>query len=138
MAGTGDRKKSDTKELRNYGIVMTVALAVIGALLLWRGKDHYLVLFAVAAAFLLAALAAPVALKPVYRAWMTLAGLMGWVMTRVILSAAFVVLLTPIGLLLRLCGKDILDVGFRTAGQDSYWKERDSKKSGQRDYEKQF
>jgi len=138
LAGTDNRKRSDTKELRNYGIVMAAALAVIGALLLWRGKEHYLVFFAVAAAFLLAGLAAPVTLKPVYRAWITLGSLMGWVMTRVILIAAFVVLLAPIGLLLRLCGKDILDVRFKTAGQDSYWKERNSKESGPRDYEKQF
>lgn len=138
MEGTDNRKSSDSKELRNYGVVMAVALAVIGALLLWRGKEHYLVFFAVAAAFLIAGLAAPAVLRPVYRAWMTLAGLMGWVMTRVILIAAFVVLLVPIGLLLRLCGKDILDVRFKTSGQDSYWKERDSEKPGQRDYEKQF
>ena len=138
MVGTDNRKRSDTKELRNYGIVMAVALAVIGASLLWQGKEHYLVFFAVAAAFLLAALAAPVTLKPVYRVWMTVGSLMGWVMTRVILTAAFVVLLAPIGLLLRLCRKDILDVRFKTVGQDSYWKERDSKESGPRDYEKQF
>ena len=138
MADTDNRKRSDTKELRNYGIVMAVALAVIGALLFWRGKEHYLAFFAAAAAFLLAGLVAPAVLRPVYRTWMTLAGLMGWVMTRVILIATFVVLLTPIGLLLRLCGKDILDLRFKTAGQDSCWKERDSKEAGQRDYEKQF
>ncbi len=138
MAGVDNRKKSDTKALRNYGMVMAVALAAIGALLLWRDKDHYLVFFAVAAAFLLAALAVPVTLKPLYRAWMTLAGLMGWVMTRIILTLAFVLLLTPIGLLLRLCGKDILDIRFKPAGQDSYWKVRDSKQTEQKDYEKQF
>jgi apolipoprotein N-acyltransferase len=138
LAGTDNRDRSDTKELRNYGFVMAVALAAIGAVLLWRGKEHYPVFFAVAAAFLLAALAAPVALRPVYRAWMTLAGLLGWVMTRIILIAAFVILLAPIGLLLRLCGKDILDIRFKTAGEDSYWKERNSEKPGQRDYEKQF
>ena len=138
MAGTDNDNRSDTRELRNYGFVMAVALAAIGALLLWRGKEHYPVFFAVAAAFLLAALAAPVALKPIYRAWMALAGLLGWVMTRIILIAAFVVLLAPIGLLLRLCGKDLLDVRFKAAGRDSYWKERDSEKPRQRDYEKQF
>ena len=138
MALAGSDNRSDTRELRNYGFVMAVALAAIGALLLWRDKEHYLVFFAVAAAFLLAALAAPVTLKPVYRAWMTLAGLMGWIMTRVILIIAFVVVLAPIGLLLRLCGKDILDIRFKTAGQGSYWKERDSERPGQRDYEKQF
>jgi len=138
LAGTDNRNRSDAKELRNYGVVMALALAAIGALLLWRDKEHYPAFFAVAAAFLLAALAVPVALKPVYRAWMTLGSLIGWVMTRVILITAFVVLLAPIGLLLRLCGKDILDIRFKAAGQDSYWKEKDSKEPGERDYEKQF
>ncbi|MHC4432211.1 MAG: SxtJ family membrane protein [Planctomycetota bacterium] len=138
LAGSDNDNRSDTRELRNYGLVMAVALAAIGALLLWRDKEHYLVFFAVAAAFLLAALAVPVTLKPVYRAWMTLASLMGWLMTRVILIIAFTVLLAPIGLLLRLCGKDILDIRFKAGGEDSYWKERDSEEPGQRDYEKQF
>ena len=117
---------------------MAMALAAIGALLLWREKGHYFIFFAVAALFLLTGLAVPIVLKPVFKAWMTLAHAMGWVMTRVILIAAFVILMTPLGLLLRLCGKDLLEAKFTPSGSGSYWKERDLTDAGQRDYEKQF
>jgi carbamoyltransferase len=138
LAGTYDNKASNTGELRRYGIVMAAALAAIGSLLLWKGRDYYFLFFAVMASFLVIALAAPIALRPVYKVWMTLAHAMGWVMTRVILFIAFVVLVTPLGLLLRLCGKDLLDIKFDRSQSDSYWRERDLKGAEQRDYEKQF
>ncbi|UCE50342.1 MAG: hypothetical protein JSW47_09290 [Phycisphaerales bacterium] len=138
MAGKDDKNISNARELRKYGMVMATALAAIGALLFWRGKDHHLIFFAVAALFLLTGLAIPVVLEPVHRAWMTLAHATGWVMTRVILVVTFMILLVPLGLLLRLCGKDLLDIKFDPSGSGSYWKERDLKKSGPRDYEKQF
>ena len=138
MICTDNRKNSDTKEVRKYGVVMAVALSAAGSLLFWRGGELHFIFFAAAAAFLLAGLAAPAALRPVYRAWMMLAHAMGWIMTRAILIAAFFVILTPIGLLLRLCGRDILDVKLDAAGQASYWKKRDAEHAQQRDYEKQF
>ncbi|MHC4704953.1 MAG: SxtJ family membrane protein, partial [Planctomycetota bacterium] len=138
LTTTDDRKRNDTKEVRKYGIVMAVALSAVGSLVFWRGGELHFIFFAAAAAFLLAGLAAPAALKPVYRAWMMLAHAMGWMMTKAILIAAFFVILTPIGLLLRLCGKDILDVKLDVTGQGSYWKKRGAERAQQRDYEKQF
>jgi len=138
LADVPDKKSGRTGELRKYGIVMAVALAAIGGLLFWRGKNHHLIFFALAAVFLVAGLAVPGLLGPVYKAWMTLARMMGWVMTRVILTVSFLVVLVPLGLFLRLCGKDLLDVRFKTAGQGSYWKEKNPENAGKRDYEKQF
>ena len=138
MAHTDDKNNSSVKELRNYGVVMAAALAVIGALLLWRGRSYYPTFFAGAGAFLLTALVVPGVLRPVYKVWMTLALALGWVMTRVILIAAFVLLVTPVGLLLRLCGKDLLDLRFDPASPGGYWKERDPTADKERDYEKQF
>lgn len=136
--GIEDKNIVDIGELRKYGVIMAVALAVIGALLFWRGKDHHLIFFVVAALLLVTGLAVPIVLKPVYGAWMMFAHAMGWVMTRIILIAAFVILMTPLGLLMRLCGKDLLDVKLDPDGAGSYWKERDPKDAGQRDYQKQF
>ncbi len=137
MADAADNNSSNVKEFRNYGFVMAVALTTIGALLVWRGKDNYPALFAIAAAFLLAALIVPAALRPLYKVWMALAHILGWIMTRVILIVAFVLLVTPVGLLLRLYGKDLLDLRFDAATQGSYWKERDLTSDKQRNYEKQ-
>ncbi|GAC14304.1 SxtJ family membrane protein [Aliiglaciecola lipolytica] len=40
-----------------------------------------------------------------YRGWMAIAGVLGWVNTRLILGLAFFALILPIGLVLRLFGK---------------------------------
>ena len=66
---------------------------------------------------------------------MTLALLMGWVMSRVLLTALFYLTVTPIGLFLRLSGKDLL--GIRSVvKKDNYWNPH--KTRAKEDYENQF
>lgn len=72
---------------------------------------------------ILFALVHPAALKPVQWAWMGLAFVLGFVMTRVILTLVFVTLVIPIGLVLRLVGKELLARG-SDAGLASYWERR--------------
>jgi len=73
--------KSDKAELRKFGITMCVALGLLGGLFLWRGKEYYPFLFIGSSIFLLLGLVMPILLWPIHKAWMTLALLMGWVMT---------------------------------------------------------
>jgi len=131
------RIKSGKRELRNFGITMAVALAVIGSILLWRDSQNFKYLFYIAAAFLLLGLAAPIVLKPLQKLWMTLAIAMGWVMTRVILLVLFYLVFTPVGLTARLFGKKFISTSF-DPDADSYWitKEKTAPESG--NYEKQY
>ena len=62
----------------------------------------------------LAGLARPNLLGPVYRGWMALGAALGWINTRLLLGLVFYGLVLPIGLLLRLLGKDPLARGFST------------------------
>lgn len=62
----------------------------------------------------------PSALRPVYRVWMMLAVVLGFVMTRVILTVVFALVVTPIGLVMRLLGKDPLTKR-PDPTMDSYW-----------------
>ncbi len=126
---------SSKADLRKFGLTLAAAFGLFGGISAWRGHGFYIYLLAAAAFFLIFGLAWPSALKPIQKIWMTLALLMGWVMSRVLLFIVFFVTVTPIGLILRLSGKDILDKkpGVR---RDSYWlphKSRDKE-----DYEKQF
>ena len=68
---------------------------------------------------------------------MTFAVVLGWFMTRVILSLLFYVIITPIGLVLRIFGKDFLELK-KQAVQGSYWNQRDSNLEKNQNYEKQF
>ena len=79
---------------------------------------------------------APVILKPIYKIWMIFAVIIGWIMTRVILSVLFFSIITSIGIFTRLIGKDFLSL--KTQNQKSYWNSRDREYELNQDYEKQF
>jgi hypothetical protein len=129
--------KSDRKDLRNFGITMGIALGVIGGLLLWREKPYYFYCVIAGIAFLLSGFAFPAVLKPFQKVWMTISILMGWLMTRVILIILFYGILTPIGLIGRLCGKDFLDIKLNK-NAPSYWVLRGKQEYDKKSYEQQF
>jgi hypothetical protein len=108
------------RELRTFALIMTGALGLLGVLLLWRGRSAWPYLLGLAALFLILGLAAPTLLRPVERLWMKLAHVLGIVMTFVILTLTFYLVLTPLGLLLRLLGKRPLDLPFEP-DRSSYW-----------------
>jgi len=55
---------------------------------------------------LVLALAWPRSLTQVYRLWMTVGEVLGWINTRIILGVIFYLLFTPLGLLMRLRGRN--------------------------------
>ena len=113
-------KQKTTKELRKFGLVMTVPLALIGGYLWWKDNQTFLYLFSAAGFFLSTGLLVPQVLRPVEKAWMWFAEILGAIMTRVILTLAFLLVMLPMGLLLKLIGKDLLDLKM-DPGRTSYW-----------------
>src|SRR3972149_7215658 len=66
-----------------------------------------------------AAVLSPAGLRPVHRVWMRGADLLAWVNTRLVLGLVYFLVMTPIGLLMRLAGRDPLDR--RLGDRPSYW-----------------
>lgn len=129
--------KSGKQDLRKFGITMAIALGVFGLLFLWRGRGFYPYFFILSAAFLILGVVAPIILKPVQRAWMTFAIIMGWFMTRLILSILFYLVFTLIALVARLFHKRFLDLKIDRSST-SYWRYREPRESIKQDYERQF
>lgn len=128
--------KSEKRDLRNFGLVMGVVLSIIGGALLWRGRETYPYILGLAAFFAVTGLIVPVLLKPIQKAWMALAVVLGFVMTRVILSVLFYLAITPLSLVMRLMGKR-----FVLGGRDetiTYWHKRKHEDKTTEDYERQF
>ncbi len=129
------------KALRSFGWVVGAVLLGIAALVWWRrdwtATGAVVWLGGIGAALVALGLAAPALLKPVYRIWMALAVVLGFVMTRVILSIVFYLILTPIGLVLRLLGKDPLH---RTLDPNapSYWIEKEHPEASKEQLEKYY
>ena len=129
--------KSGRVELRKFGITMGIVFGLLGGLFFWREKPHYFYLFILAAFFLFFGLVLPTLLKPVHKIWMGLALVLGSIMTRVILSVLFYLVITPLGLISKLSGKDFLDLKFDRSAS-SYWIQRKKVVFEQANYEKQF
>ena len=109
------------KDLRKFGLVMSLPFGLIGGLLLWRTSSSLaLPLLVVGALFFLLALLAPTLLGPVERFWMALALRISAVVTFVVLLVLYTVVFTPIALVLRLLRKDILNMKLDPQ-KLSYW-----------------
>ncbi|MBM3290107.1 MAG: hypothetical protein FJY92_08155 [Candidatus Hydrogenedentes bacterium] len=124
-------------DLRNFGLLMAVAFAIIACLRWWIKGHVPAVLFGVAIAFLVFGLVLPGALGPVYRAWMKFALALNWVMTRVLLTTAFYVLITPVALIYRMSAGDPLKRRWDPSA-DTYWEAPDDQPRELDAYKNQF
>jgi len=124
-------------EIRKFGLTIAVVLVILGGFFWWRGKEYCVYLFYISFAFLFLAITAPVVLKPVYKTWMTFALILNWIMTGVILSLLFYLILTPIGFFGKLFGKNYLNLKFNKHNK-SYWITKEIRQGDKSEYEKQF
>ena len=130
--------KSEKKDNRQFGWVVGGVLLLIGAYMVYQSAAYADYVVAAGAALLLLGTVAPMLLTPLQRAWMSLAVVMGFVMSRVILAVIFFLVLTPIGVLGRLFGKQFLDVSWAPGTRQSYWKKRSNPKIDPKSFENQF
>ena len=129
--------KTGKRDLRSFGVTIGTILLLIAGFLFYKEKESFQIFLYIAGAFIGFGLIIPIILKPIYIVWMAFAVIFGWFMTRVILSLLFYVIITPIGVVLRIFGKDFLDLK-KQAVQGSYWNKRDSNVEQNQNYEKQF
>ena len=129
--------KSNKSDLRKFGVGLGVILLGIAGFLFWKERDLFQIFLAISIALFLTAMTIPVVLKPVYWPWMIVATLLGWVMTRLILSLLFYLVFTPLGLILRCFGKQFLELRWDKSAE-SYWNFRSTQELQSENYEKQF
>lgn len=110
---------------RNFGIVFTVVFALVGLWpLLGETKEPRLWALITSGVFFVPALVYPQVLAPLNKAWMKFGLVLQKVVSPIILGLLFFVAITPMGILMRLLGKDLLRLRLDKAAK-SYWIERD-------------
>jgi len=125
------RTRLTPHEGRRFGLTVGTALCVLAAIGLWRG--HAVVpgvLAGLGVGLVLAALAVPGRLGPVYHAWMSGAQVISKVTTPLFLGIVYLLVLTPAGLLMRLLGRNPLR---HEESKTGYWKVRDPGQSSSLD-----
>ena len=129
--------KEKKKDLRQFGLTVGGVLLIIGAVLYYYEKSSAIYFIVIGGLLFLSAIIYPKILKPLNKVWMGLAIVLGFVMSRLILTILFFLVLTPIGLLAKLFGKKFMDLKFDKSAE-SYWEKRTIKEKNHLDYDRQF
>jgi hypothetical protein len=102
-------KKGPANPERSFGLSVGGVLCGIALLLLWRRRiGRAEVLGGIGAVLVIFGWLAPKLLKWPSALWWRFAKALSWVNTRVLLTLLFAVVLTPLGLIWKLMGKDPL------------------------------
>ena len=98
----------DRAGLRKFGITTGIIFGVLFGLILPFLFSYSLPLWPaiVAGVLIVWALILPNALKPVYKGWMRIGLVLGWINTRIILGVLFLAIFFPIALALKCLQKD--------------------------------
>lgn len=108
---------------RGFGVVFAVVFVVVGLWPLIDGGPVRIWALVLAALFVLAAVVAPVVLRPLNRLWFLLGLALHKVVNPLVMGVLFYLTVTPMALLMRLAGKNPLRLKFDRQAK-SYWIER--------------
>jgi polyferredoxin len=126
------------RDLRKFGLLVGGVFLLLGGWFLYRQKVLWPYFLTPGALLFLFGAIAPRGLKIPYLAWMGLAFTLGLIVTTVLLSVFYFVVMTPFGLLARAFGRDFLSRKFDPQAA-SYWIARKRPASrNPADYERQF
>lgn len=109
---------------RSFGFVFAVVFAIIGAWPLLASGGPRWWAFGIAAAFAAVAVVMPSLLAGLNRLWMKFGLLLAKVVSPIALGILFYLVFTPIGLVMRLAGKDPLRLKAEPEAK-SYWIDRE-------------
>ena len=118
--GVSRDEKVEAGSDRSFGIVMAVALAAVTLLNAWHSGRLWPWTGGLAALFLAAGLLRPSVLNPLKQLWLKFGLLLHGVVNPIVMVLLFYGTVLPTGLVMRMLGKDLLQLK-RQPGAVSYW-----------------
>ena len=114
-----DKKNSN----KSFGVLFFIVFLLIALWPLFKGDSLRIWSLLIAVIFLVLGLLNSKILNPFKRIWIKFGEILGKVIAPLVLSIVYFIVITPIGLLLRIFGKDLLGIKFLK--KKSYWIKRD-------------
>jgi len=113
----------ETGSNKNFGIVFFIVFLLIAVWPLIDGQSLRVWSLIVSLIFLVLGLLNSKLLNPLNLAWIKFGKILGKVVAPIVLGVIYFIIVTPIGLFLRLIGKDLLQIKF--SKNNSYWIKRE-------------
>ena len=136
-------KKTPREGALEFGLILALVLGLMGLAWqtgFWRFEERperALWMLRIVPILAFVALFVRPVWQKIYDVWMKFAEALGFVMTRVILSIFYFLILTPMAWVMRLFGRKPLDLAWKD-GKSSYWIEKDPGTYTIERYRKQF
>ena len=112
---------------RSFGIVFFVVFLIIATFPLINGDELRLWSLIISIIFLFLGLVNSKILNPINKLWFKFGIFLGKIISPLVMGIIFFLVVTPIGLLMRLFNKDLLNLRFNN--NSSYWIEKTEPKS---------
>ena len=112
---------------KSFGIIFFIVFFLIGVWPIFNNGNFRYWAIIISLIFLILGLINSKILSPLNKAWFQFGVLLGKVISPIILGIIFFLVVTPIGILMRMLNKDLLNLRFNS--NKSYWIEKTNQKS---------
>ena len=110
---------------RSFGILFSIVFAIIAFWPIINGNPLRLWSIPISVIFLVLGLLNSKLLNPLNIVWVKFGELLGRIIAPIVMAIIYFIIVTPIGLFMRLIGKDLLNIKFSKS--NTYWIKREKK-----------
>ena len=110
---------------RSFGILFSIVFAIIAFWPTINGNPLRLWSIPISVIFLVLGLLNSKLLNPINIVWVKFGELLGRIIAPIVMAIIYFIIVTPIGLFMRLIGKDLLNIKFSKS--NTYWIKREKK-----------
>ena len=111
---------------RSFGILFFVVFLIISLWPLKNGNNLNFYFLTASIIFLILGVLNSKLLSPLNKAWIKFGEILGLIIAPIVMAIVYFVILTPVSLIVRLLGKDLLGLKF-LKGKETYWIKRNKK-----------
>ena len=108
---------------KSFGLLFFVVFLLIGLYPVYKGNNPNIYFLLISLPFLVLGILNSKILTPLNKAWIKLGEVLGMIIAPIIMALVYFVVLTPISLIVRILGKDLLKIKFNKK-LASYWIDR--------------
>ena len=110
---------------KSFGLLFFIVFLIIGLWPLKNGDNLNIYFIAISITFLILGLINSKLLSPLNKIWIKLGEVLGIIISPIVMFLVYFIVLTPVSLIVRLFGKDLLGLKFFKKN-DTYWIKRKS------------
>ena len=108
---------------KSFGLLFFVVFLILGLWPLKNGENLNIYFITASIIFLLLGLINSKLLSPLNKSWIKLGEILGIIIAPIVMALVYFVILTPVSLIVRIFGKDLLGLKF-SKEKETYWIKR--------------